>query len=67
MFLLQEGPAQTMNYFIAGYVVIFGVMAVYLASLIMRRRNLTQDLDTLNELQERQDEPTRSATAPAGR
>lgn len=55
MFLLQEGPAQTMNYFIAGYVVIFGVMAIYLASLIMRQRNLKQDLETLKELQERQE------------
>lgn len=55
MFLLQEGPAQTMNYFIAGYVVIFGVMAVYLASILMRRRNLSQDLETLQELQDRRE------------
>jgi len=50
--LLQEGPAQTVNYFIAGYVVIFGVMALYLASLIIRQRNLMQDLDTLQEMEE---------------
>jgi hypothetical protein len=55
MYFLQEGPAQTMNYFIAGYVVIFGVMAVYLASLVVRRRNLDQDLETLKDLQERQE------------
>jgi hypothetical protein len=53
-FLLQEGPAQTVNYFIAGYTVIFGVMALYLASLIIRRRNLLQDLETLEEVQEGQ-------------
>jgi len=52
LFLLQEGPAQTANYFIAGYVVIFGVMALYLASLIIRRRNLNADLEALQEMQE---------------
>ena len=51
-YLMQEGPAQTVNYFIAGYVVIFGVMALYLVSLIVRRRNLLQDLETLQEVQE---------------
>jgi hypothetical protein len=52
LFLLQEGPAQTVNYFIAGYSVIFGVMALYLASLIIRRRNLKADLEMLEEMQE---------------
>lgn len=52
LFLLQEGPAQTTQYFIAGYVVIFGSMALYLASLLIRRRNLTRDLETLQDLQE---------------
>jgi hypothetical protein len=51
LFLLQEGPAQTANYFIAGYFVIFGVMALYLVSLIIRRRNLKADLETLEEMQ----------------
>jgi hypothetical protein len=50
LFLLQEGPAQTANYFIAGYIVIFGVMALYLASLIIRRRNLRADLETLQDI-----------------
>jgi hypothetical protein len=53
MFLLQEGPAQTTGYFIAGYVVIFGVMALYLASLVMRGRNLQRDLETLQEVQDK--------------
>jgi hypothetical protein len=51
LFLFQEGPAQTVNYFIAGYVVIFGVMGLYLASLIIRQRNLKRDLETLEEMQ----------------
>ena len=52
LFLLQEGPAQTGNYMIAGYVVIFGVMALYLISLVVRHRNLKQDLEALEELEE---------------
>ncbi len=51
--LLQEGPAQTANYMVAGYVVIFGVIALYLASLVVRTRNLSQDLETLQSLQEK--------------
>ena len=52
LFLLQEGPAQTANYLIAGYVVIFGAMALYLASLIIRRRNLKQDFEMLQEMEQ---------------
>jgi hypothetical protein len=52
LFLLQEGPAQTANYMVAGYVVIFGAMALYLVSLILRRRNLKQDLEMLQEMEQ---------------
>jgi len=52
LYLLQDAPAQTINYFIAGYAVIFSVMALYLVSLIVRRSNLMRDLETLEELQE---------------
>jgi len=52
LFLLQEAPAQTANYFVSGYVVIFGVMALYLASLIIRQRNLKADLETMQEMQD---------------
>jgi hypothetical protein len=48
---LQQGPADTNAYMIAGYVVIFTVMLVYLASLVIRRRNLNQDLEVLQELE----------------
>ena len=51
MFLLQEGPAETTTYMIAGYAVIFAVMFIYLASLYLRRRNLRQDLKLLQELE----------------
>lgn len=53
-YLLQEGPVNTTNYMIAGYVVIFGVMLLYLISIYVRRRNLKQDLALLEELQEQE-------------
>lgn len=49
MLLLQEGPANTTVYMIAGYAVIFSVILIYLASLAIRRRNLRQDLEVLQE------------------
>ena len=49
--LFQDAPAQTTGYMIAGYTVIFGSMLLYLVSLIVRRRNLEQDLQTLEELE----------------
>jgi hypothetical protein len=49
--LLQEGPANTTSYMIAGYAVIFGVMLLYLISLLVRQRNLQKDLEVLEEIQ----------------
>jgi len=43
----------TVKYMIAGYSVIFSVMAVYLVSLFLRWRSLLQDLQTLEEMQEK--------------
>ncbi|MGB9673099.1 MAG: hypothetical protein ACPL3P_03100 [Anaerolineales bacterium] len=53
---LQEGPAQTTDYMIAGYVVILGVMAVYMLSLWLRKRNLLRRWKMLSELRETQKE-----------
>jgi CcmD family protein len=51
-FLLSADPTpDTSVYFIAGYVVIFIVMVAYLASLIVRQRNLEQDYEALEELE----------------
>ena len=52
---LQQAPIETTNYMIAGFIVIFGVMALYLVSLAVRRKNLKQDLEVLEELEEEQD------------
>lgn len=43
----------TTNFMLAGYAVIFSVMAIYIASLLMRWRNLQQDLIILQEIQEK--------------
>jgi hypothetical protein len=51
MIYLQDAPANTTTYMIAGYAVIFGVMLIYLISLIMRRRNLQQDAEILESLE----------------
>lgn len=50
----MEGPANTISYFVAGYVVIFGIMAFYLGSLIVRWRNLKQDEAMLTELEQKE-------------
>ncbi len=49
MHYLQEMPAQTANYLISGFVVIFGVMALYIVSLIIRTKNLKADYALLAE------------------
>jgi len=50
MLFSTQGPLETTNYMIAGYVVIFGVMLIYLVSLFVRHRNLKRDLETLEEV-----------------
>ncbi len=47
---LAQGAAETTQYMVAGFAVIFGVMAVYLASLILERGNLQQELQLLEEI-----------------
>ncbi len=53
----MDTPANTVSYFIAAYIVIFGVMLFYLASLIIRWRNLKQDESLLSELEREEDSP----------
>lgn len=51
--LFQEAPANTTSFMIAGYAVIFGVMMIYLVSLVIRRRNLQKDLEVLEDLEQK--------------
>lgn len=50
----MEGPANTLSYFVAGYVVIFSIMGFYLVSLIVRWRNLKRDEEMLIELEQKE-------------
>jgi len=50
----MDSPANTLNYMIAGYIVIFGIMIVYLASLLIRSHNLHKDVDLLKLLDQNQ-------------
>ena len=50
MSFLQQGPVDTSIYLVAGYAVIFVVMLMYLVSLLIRHRNLVQDLEELQKL-----------------
>jgi CcmD family protein len=54
LFLQQQGPANTVSYMILGYAVIFVVISIYLASLAIRSRNLRQDLEVLQDLEEKE-------------
>ena len=46
---LQNGTPDTLGYMIAGYVIAFVVMGLYLASIYVRSRNLKQDMAMLEE------------------
>jgi hypothetical protein len=58
----QQTTPDTRNYMIAGFVVIFGTILLYLASLAIRWRNLNGDLEVLHELEKRQVTPLSSAS-----
>ncbi len=53
--ILQQAPAETTRYMIAGYTVIFTIMLLYVLSLIVRRRNLERDLETLKEMEPKEE------------
>ncbi len=50
--LLQQAPPDTSGYMIAGYAVIFGVISLYLISFVVRRRNLREDIQVLQDIEE---------------
>ena len=45
------GPAKTDNYMIAGYVVSFVTLGIYLLSMYIRNRNLKRDLETYESME----------------
>jgi hypothetical protein len=52
--ILQQAPAETTRYMVAGYTVIFSVIILYISSILIRRRNLTRDLEILNEMEQKE-------------
>lgn len=46
----MDGPAQTLDYMIAGYTVIFGVILGYIASIFLRWRRTRREQAHLNDL-----------------
>jgi hypothetical protein len=52
--LLQQAPAETTRYMIAGYSVIFSIMLLYVISIFIRQRNLKRDIKTLDDLESKE-------------
>jgi len=52
--ILLQAPAETTRYMVAGYLVIFSVMSLYILSLFIRRRNLERELQILDEMEQNQ-------------
>jgi hypothetical protein len=49
--LLQEAPADTFGYMVLGYGVIFGVIGLFILSLVVRVRNRNQELELMDRLE----------------
>ncbi len=60
---LQVPPPDTLDYMIAGYIAFAVIMGIYLASFVIRHRNLEQDLKTLETIQAETRAPTASAAS----
>lgn len=48
----MDAPADTLNYMIAGYAVIYSFLVFYVVSLVIRWRKLRADETMLKELEE---------------
>jgi hypothetical protein len=59
----QEATPDTSGYMIAGFAVAFIVMALYVASLYLRARNLNQDRTMLEEMDQTASSPESDASA----
>jgi uncharacterized membrane protein YciS (DUF1049 family) len=51
MLFLQTPTPDTSGYMIAGFVISFVVMGLYVASLHLRNRNLQRDMEMLEEME----------------
>ena len=48
--LFEQGPADTTNYMILGFAVIFGSILIHIWSLYRRTNRLKKDLEMLEEM-----------------
>ena len=48
--LIQEAPADTLNYMVFGFAVIIASMGLYVLSLVNRHRNLQREMELLDEV-----------------
>jgi len=64
----QEATPDTSGYMIAGFVITFLVMGLYVASIYLRSRNLKQDMSMLEEMDVPAPAPVqmKSVAKPAG-
>ena len=64
-----DTPPDTSIYMIAGYTVFFIVAAIYIVSLLVRWRNLRQDMTTLEAIEKenkiKEEKPVKSAKRKA--
>ncbi len=52
--------ATSIKYMIGGYSVIFGILAIYLISLVVRWQRMKRDLKSLEEIKETPEETNKS-------
>jgi hypothetical protein len=48
----MQAPAETFAFMLLGYSVILGTMALFLASLVLRFRNLRREIQILEEIED---------------
>jgi len=61
----MDAPANTLSYMIAGYVVIFSGLIIYLVSLFIRARNLSQEEEMLIDLDQEKEKKEREKNQAA--
>ena len=49
----MDGPANTLNYMLAGYMVIFGAIILYIVSLVLRFKRLHEEIRGFEEEEKR--------------
>ena len=52
--MLIQAPADTLDFMIMGFAVIFLTIAIYLISFVTRFRNLRKDYTLIREIEEKQ-------------